>query len=146
MQASFIIRKATVTDFDAICQLLQSERLPIADLNPLLDNFFIAVESDRIIAVIGMDKYDNDGLLRSAIVHKDYRNAGIAAALIEQLFDHAKQTGVFSLYLITNTAEKYFERKGFTKISRDALPAGVSQSKEFNGLCPSSSVTMFRKL
>ena len=146
MQTTISIQKADKKDLDEICQLLVEANLPAIDLNPLLEHFFVAIENNRIISVIGMDKYEDDGLLRSAVVQMGYRNTGIATALVNQLFDYAKKQGVKSLYLITNTAETYFEKKGFMKISKDAVPASILQSKEFNGLCPASSIIMFREI
>ena len=145
MKNNIQIQKAGTHDFAAICELLASEKLPTSDLNPVLDNFFIAINGETITGVTGMDKYGADGLLRSAVVHKDYRNRGIAGSLVNQLFDHAKEQGITSLYLITNTAEGYFRRKGFVITDKENVPAAVLQSKEFNGLCPASSVIMVRK-
>ena len=146
MQNTISIQKAVAGDFDAICALLSADHLPASDINPLLHNFFIAVEDTEIIGVIGMDKYGSAGLLRSAVVKASHRCIGVAAALVNQLLAAARQSGVNTLYLITNTAEKYFEKKGFEQIAREAVPATVLQSKEFNGLCPASSVIMFRQL
>ena len=146
MQTTISIQKAGSKDFGKICQLLSEEKLPTEDINPLLEHFFIAVEENEITGIIGMDKYGDAGLLRSAIVTKTHRNSGIATALVNQLFDYAKQQHVSTLYLISNTAEKYFEKKGFHKIARNEVPETVLQSKEFNGLCPASAVIMARKL
>lgn len=146
MQTTINIKKADKRHFSQICQLLSAAQLPIEDINPLLEHFFIAVEGDAIIAVTGMDKYEDAGLLRSVIVQPHFRNSGIASELINQLFTYAKDQGIITLYLITNTAEKYFEKKGFKKMMRQEVPATVLQSKEFNGLCPSSSVIMKRLL
>ncbi len=144
MNTTIITRQAKKDDYEAICNLLSGEKLPIEDLNPLLENFFVSVDEGGINGVIGMDRYDDLGLLRSAIVKKGSRNHGIASVLVSQLFDHAKAAGIETLYLITNTAERYFSNKGFEKITRKDIPASVLQSKEFNGLCPASSVIMKR--
>ena len=142
MQTTIHIQKAGSKQYDAICQLLSAAQLPIEDINPLPEHFFIAVEADEIVAVTGMDKYGNAGLLRSVLVQPAFRNSGVAATLLSQMFSYAKEQGIVMLYLITNTAEKYFEKKGFKKIAREAVPATVLQSKEFNGLCPSGSAIM----
>ena len=146
MPATINIQKAGEKDFETVCKLLLQENLPIADLNPLLENFFIAVEDNKITGVIGMDRYGKDGLLRSAIVQKEYRNTGIAAALVARLFDEAAKQGVSTLYLITDTAAAYFEKKGFNKITKAEVAPAVLESKEFNGLCPASSIIMVQKL
>jgi len=146
MPATINIQKAGEKDFETVCKLLLQENLPIADLNPLLENFFISVEDNKITGVIGMDRYGKDGLLRSAIVQKEYRNTGIAAALVARLFDEAAKQGVSTLYLITDTAAAYFEKKGFNKITKAEVAPAVLESKEFNGLCPASSIIMVQKL
>ncbi|MEP6724537.1 MAG: GNAT family N-acetyltransferase, partial [Bacteroidota bacterium] len=91
MQTTINIQKAGTKNFDAICQLLSEEHLPTTDLNPLLENFFVAAENNEIAGVIGMDKYGDVGLLRSVIIKKSYRKKGIAAALINQVFIIAKK-------------------------------------------------------
>ena len=146
MKPVVTIKKANENNFFAVCSLLAEEHLPTADLNPLLENFFVIIDDNGITGIIGMDKYGEYGLLRSAIVKKEYRNKGIATVLVNKLIEHAKQQQVSSLYLITNTAEKYFQHRGFIKITRDEVPVAVLQSLEFNGLCPASSTIMQRRL
>lgn len=146
MQSAISIRKANTNDFDAVCALLSENNLPIADLNPLLENFLIAVQNGEVIGVMGIGRYGAAGLLRSAVVSASHRNTGLASALLQQLLEAARQSGLTNLYLITNTAENYFSKKGFVKISRQEVPEAVLQSKEFNGLCPASSAIMHRSV
>jgi amino-acid N-acetyltransferase len=115
MQSTVSIQKAAAADFDAVCALLSANNLPTADLNPLLDNFLVALEEGKVVAVMGIDRYGASGLLRSAVVSASHRNTGLAAALLQQLLEAANQSGLANLYLITNTAENYFGKKGFAK-------------------------------
>ncbi len=146
MHSGVSIQKATAADFDAVGALLSANNLPTADLNPLLEDFLVAVENGGLVAVMGIDNYGAAGLLRSAVVDSSYRNTGLASALLQHLLEAAKQSGLTNLYLITNTAENYFSKKGFVKINRESVPAAVLQSKEFNGLCPASSAIMRRSI
>lgn len=146
MTETIALRAAVAADFQNICDLLEANRLPTIDLNPSLPNFFIAEQAGKVAGVMGMDRYGSFGLLRSAATASDYRNQGIAGALAEQVEQAARSQQLTSLYLITNTAEAWFARKGFTKIDRSEVPAVVLQSKEFNGLCPSSSAIMVKPL
>jgi amino-acid N-acetyltransferase len=59
---------------------------------------------------------------------------------------NARKKGLTTLYLLTQTAEKYFEKKGFEKIARDQTPHEVQQSKEFSHLCPSTAVAMKKQI
>lgn len=138
------LQPASPADRPAICTLLQSENLPVVDLSPDLAHFFIARDNGQPIGLIGLDPYGANGLLRSMIVLPDYRNKGLAGELIAKLESHARNLGIRQLYLITNTAEAYFQEKGFQCIAKDQLPVDLASSAEFNGLCPASSAIMTR--
>lgn len=140
------IQPATAADFNSVITLLSAVNLPTTDVNTQLDNFFVATQHGQITGSIGLDQYGQYGLLRSMAVAKTHRNKGIASQLVSTLFDHAGKLHVTNLFLITNTAEAYFRQKGFIRISREEVPEVVLQSKEFNGLCPASSVIMSLQL
>lgn len=57
-----------------ILDLLQSARLPTEDLPDTLSDFFMAVDRQKPVAVIGLERYGTLGLLRSLVVHAEYRN------------------------------------------------------------------------
>ena len=146
MQKNFLIHKAHKSQYREICDLLFVEKLPTEDLNPELPDFFVAENNGKVVGVIGLEKYNDSALLRSMIVESTHRNEGIASRLVNELIQHAIVNDVKSLYLITNTAEPYFAKKGFIKIERDKVAPEVLQSKEFNGLCPASSTIMVKQL
>ncbi len=50
------------------------------------------------------------------------------------------------VYLLTTTAEFYFHRFGFTRISRADVALPVRDSIEFRESCPDSAVVMHRPL
>ena len=116
MQANINIRIAHKKDFNNICQLLSEENLPVSDINPLLENFFVAIEGNTVTGVIGIEKYVNTGLLRSAIVKEAYRNTGIATALINQLFNYAKSRESNRGTLSPILQKNILRRKGLKKL------------------------------
>jgi N-acetylglutamate synthase-like GNAT family acetyltransferase/protein-tyrosine-phosphatase len=139
------IQKATSADEAAIKQLLQQNKLPTEDINDL-SHFFIVKEDKKIIGTIGLEVYGDSGLLRSMATDAAYRNRGIAASLVAVLFQHARELGLKEIYLLTETAEKYFEKKGFHKIERNIVPEAVKQSKEFSHLCASTAIAMKKEV
>jgi len=145
-QTKFFITPATNETRQDIVSLLQSEKLPVEDLPVSLANFFIAHNNGEIIAAIGLERYENYGLLRSLVVHKDFRNNNIAGKLITALEGKAKKDGVEILYLLTETAPDYFAKKGYEKISREDVPEALKQSSEFSHVCPVSAVVMKKQL
>jgi amino-acid N-acetyltransferase len=47
----------------------------------------------------------------------------------------ARERGVRRLYLLTETAERYFLARGFERINRSAVPAAIASMEEFRGAC-----------
>jgi len=131
---------------EAIARILSAEKLPVDDLPELLDNFLVAIESEELIGVAGLEIYGAYGLLRSLAVVAAYRNQGLAWKLIERVESLAATMGLKELFLLTGTAPGYFAGKGFQKISRDEVPEELKQSSEFSHVCPVSAIVMKKPL
>lgn len=140
------ITSATTNQRQSIIQLLQTEKLPVDDLPASLDNFFVETEDNKVIGVIGLELYGDCGLLRSMIVDKEHRNKNIASGLVQRLENHAKTIGINCMYLLTETAPQYFERKGYQKITRDEVPESLKASSEFSHVCPVSATVMKKQV
>lgn len=141
-----MIRTAANSQRKEIIQLLQGENLPVTDLPASLDNFFVTMENDKVIGAIGLELYTDCGLLRSMIVSRDHRNKNIASGLIRKLEEFARTSGINTMYLLTETADKYFERQGYQKINRDDVPEELKVSSEFSHLCPATAFLMKKEL
>ena len=140
------ITRATTNQRQSIIQLLQSEKLPVDDLPASLDTFFVATEDDNVIGAIGLELYGDCGLLRSMVVDKEHRNKNIASGLVQRLESHAKTIGINCMYLLTETAPQYFERKGYQRTTRDEVPESLKASSEFSHVCPVSAIVMKKPL
>ncbi len=142
METRFIIQSAEATDLAAIITLLQQNKLPIEDIADGQQQFWLVKDGESIAGAIGIEVYGNYGLLRSMATDEAYRNKGIAAILIDGLFEFARKQKLTAIYLLTETAKKYFEKKGFVTVKRDDVPVELKQSKEFTHLCPSTAIVM----
>lgn len=131
---------------DKIVELLVAEKLPVADLPETLENFIVAIQDGSVVGVGGVEVYGNNGLLRSLAVHPEHRGAGIAGKLLARLDSTSKRNGLTALYLLTETAPDYFERKSYIKIKREEVPAEVQRSSEFSHVCPVSAIVMKKEL
>lgn len=136
------ILKAPDEQRQAVIALLQSGQLPVEDLPASFSNFFMAVDGDTIVGVIGLEQYEQYGLLRSMIVNKAYRNRNIASQLVQALEKHAAALEINVIYLLTETAPLYFERKGYQRIAREEVPEAIKASSEFSHVCPVSAIVM----
>ncbi|MBD1395034.1 arsenic resistance N-acetyltransferase ArsN2 [Mucilaginibacter glaciei] len=131
---------------EKVIELLAAEKLPVADLPEKLDNFIVAIQDGIVVGVGGVEVYGNNGLLRSLAVHREYRGAGIAGKLLARLDNMSKKNSLTALYLLTETAPAYFERKKYSKITREEVPVEVQQSSEFSHVCPVSAIVMKKEL
>lgn len=142
MELEIIIHPAVPADLNDVKSLLQQNKLPVGDLPVRLEHFFVVKQNGISIGVIGLECYGQYGLLRSMATDKDYRSRGIASELVTELFDYAKHLGLHEMYLLTETAEAFFVRKGFVRIGRDDAPAELNSSSEFSHVCPASAALM----
>lgn len=126
--------------------LLTAEKLPVADLPETLENFLVAIAGNKVIAIAGIEVYGTYGLLRSLAVHPEHRNAGTAGKLLERLESSAIYKGLANLYLLTESAAEYFQKKGYKVIGRNDVPAEVQASSEFSHVCPVSAIVMKKSI
>ncbi|AUD06567.1 arsenic resistance N-acetyltransferase ArsN2 [Spirosoma pollinicola] len=140
------IEPAQLADKAAIIALLEQGHLLTEDLPTRLADFVIAKEEGRPIGVAGLERFGLVGLLRSVAVDPQYQGQQIAAQLVSRLMETAQASSLENVYLITNTADRYFERYGFQIVNRQEVPAAIQQTQQFSELCPSSAIVMKRAL
>jgi amino-acid N-acetyltransferase len=134
-------------DEDQIRQLLADSELPYQDITAShLRHFLIGWDGSKFAGVVGLEIMGEFALLRSLAVATQYRGRGIASALVARAEDHAMSQGVEAVYLLTMTAAGLFEKLGYSRVDRTAVPAVVKETSEFQHLCPSNSVCMTKRL
>lgn len=131
---------------NALIQLLETEKLPSGDLPDDLSDFIAIIVNDELIGAAGIEKYGNYALLRSVVVAAHYRSRGIAGVLINNIESLARRNHLQELFLLTETAQNYFSKKGFRIIDRADVPEAVKQSSEFSHVCPVSAIVMKKSL
>jgi len=141
-QSSTTIRRATRSDQRRVEQLLSSLHLPTAGVADWIDRFWVADHAGSPVGVAGVEQYGNAALLRSVAVDPSWRDTGIGRTLVETALATARAEGADSVYLLTTTAERYFPRFGFERITRDEVPDSLRESVEFREACPASAVVM----
>ena len=130
---------------EAARDLLAAANLPTSDLtDQQLTTFFYCGPAAAPTALIGLEIYATEALLRSLVVDPSHRSTGLGSALVERAEAYATTQGVETLYLLTTTAESFFARLGYHRIDRAVAPAAIRSTREFAGLCPASSAFMFK--
>ncbi|GAA4447176.1 hypothetical protein GCM10023189_03230 [Nibrella saemangeumensis] len=129
-----------------VSALLESVQLPVNDLPTGLPGFIVALDDERLIGSAGVESFESIGLLRSVAVDPDYRDHKLGRRLVDAVLETARQQGVREAYLITTTADQYFERYGFERVERNTVPSPVAATQQFSQLCPASAVVMKKSL
>jgi amino-acid N-acetyltransferase len=137
------IRPAQAADMTAVIALLESAGLPTADLTSAQRlRLWVLEERASLVGVIGLERYGADALLRSLAVVPGDRNRGFGEELVLRVERDARAAGVERLVLLTETAEPFFRKLGYSVVERRSLNSEVQQSAEFRSLCPVSAVCM----
>jgi len=122
--------------------LLESCELPQDGLSDHLATTLVARDSGKVVGCAALELYGGDALLRSVAVEESMRGRGLGRRLTMSAMDLAKQHGVADLYLLTQTASKFFSHFGFKPTSRLDVPRRVQSSVEFTKACPVSALVM----
>lgn len=136
------IEPARTEDLPAVLALLENSGLPKDGLVEHLATALVARDDGRVVGSAALEVYDATALLRSVAVDAALRGQGLGQRLARAALDLARQRGVTSVYLLTETAADFFPRFGFRPIDRSAAPQAVQQSVEFARACPSSALAM----
>lgn len=141
------MRAPKLDDLPAIAALLSESGLPTDDLSEQdLSLFRIEGPINRLDAVGGLEPCDDVALIRSVATAASKRGRGLAGKTVNELEALAAEKGFVSLYLLTESAARFFESRGYSPVDRTDVPSAIQQSRQFSSLCPDSATTMCKLL
>ena len=141
------MRTPTLEHLPEITSLLLESGLPTDDLPEQdLSLFRIEVPIERLGAVGGLERCADFALMRSVATAPAMRGRGFAGKIVEELERLAAEKGFRNLYLLTETAERFFESKGYSAVDRSDVPAAIRESRQYSSLCPNSATVMCKKV
>jgi MarR family transcriptional regulator, 2-MHQ and catechol-resistance regulon repressor len=137
------VRRAGPGDVPQAERLLRLCNLPTEGIGGFSGEFFsVAEQNGRIVGLGGMEVCGAIGLLRSVVVAPGCRGKAVGRALVEDRLDWAEKQGLTDVYLLTVTADDYFERFGFVSVDRGSVPSEIKRTAEFSSICPSTATVM----
>jgi amino-acid N-acetyltransferase len=140
------MRSATLEDLQDVLNLLETAKLPTAGVKDHIQNFMLEFHKNTLLGCAGLEIYEQAGLLRSVAVSASKRSNGVGSRLVKSILEHARTQQLSSIFLLTQTAENYFPRFGFKRVSRPEIPASLQASEELRGACPDTAVVMMLEL
>ena len=139
-------RPAQASDCAAIELLLVAAGLPVDGAREHVHNFIVLENSSGLVGAVGLELYGKDALLRSLVVAQNERGKGFGKVLYRAAIEKARQHRIDNIYLLTETAEAFFAKRGFARIERASASRAVQQSVEFRSACPASAACMKLRL
>ncbi len=139
------VERARRSDLVGIHWLLNLHSLPSADITEdSLDHFLVYRDEIGVAGLVGLERYEDVALLRSLVVADGYAGRGLGRRLVAAAEELARESHIRRIYLLTMTAEFYFEYLGYRTTSREDAPARLKQCSQFKALCPSTAVLMVK--
>lgn len=120
---------------------LTDAQLPTDDIEYRGRTFFKALTSDgRIVGFSGVERCDDDYLLRPVVVLPTHRGQSLGSALVAQTLAGLDQAS--NIFVATTSAAPFFTRIGFSEVQRDSVHAAVLATRQLSFICPSSATVM----
>ncbi|MGA3286009.1 MAG: GNAT family N-acetyltransferase [Bacteroidota bacterium] len=136
-------RQAIEVDTETIRSILESQKLPTESVGTGATEFYLALHSGAIVGIAGYEYYGEDVLLRSVAVPSNLQKSGIGSQLVDWMIAFAKQKGVKRIILLTETASKFFAKKGFIAVDRSSIKNDpMKKSSQLGSCCCSSAICM----
>lgn len=130
-------------EFVEFQRFLKSCGLPEEDIR-LPGNLFALYRdhAGQTIGTGGLEFYGTTALMRSVAVALQFREQGLGEAIARDLIARARDRSMQAIYLLTETAQPFFEKLGFRTVSRDEAPLEIKGTSQFSAVCPVTAVVM----
>ena len=126
------VKPVSQSDLEGLRLVLLAEGLPVENILTAPVNFFSAqAENGAAVAWGGLEVYGTAAILRSVVVNSVLRGTGAGRKLVKALIDEARTLGLKRLWLLTNSAENFFGKMGFSHAIRSEAPIEIQNSEEF---------------
>lgn len=130
---------------DIVSELLQQNNLYTEGITEKNVQFFAMYEEEIVLGIGAFTVCGEFAMLRSVCINHRYQKRGLGNVLCNQLFIKAKELGLENIYLLTDTAERFFKKQNFNRIKREELPKVLENNILVQSACSMNSVVMHRK-
>lgn len=101
------------------------------------------IEYEGLVATATAEVRGTEAYLRGVSTREDLRGRELGTLVVAAAVGDARRRGASRCFLITETAEPFFDRLGFARVGREAVP---SWALELSPECPESAAAMVRRL
>lgn len=140
-------RPIAMTELNALAIALRQNGLPADDISAPGRKFWhFRNSAEATIGFGGLEIYGSLALLRSIVVMPAMQRQGMGQKIVHQLLRNAGDMGITKIYLLTTTAQAFFEAQGFKVIERMNVPVEILATRQAAQLCPGSAVILMKEI
>lgn len=144
---SVSIRLAKLYDLAQVKEFLLQANLPVEKIEEKFDNFILLFDlQSKLIGCAGLEIYNSFGLIRSVAIAKSFQNKKLGSLLVNNIEELARKKEILVIYLLTETAERFFTKHGYNIVSRNEVPEEIQNSFEYASSCKVSALVMKKNL
>lgn len=127
------LRIAEEKDVQALKSFIEKAGLSSDGIESIVE-YFVVMESDvdAMVASLGIEPVNGDGLLRSLVVSENINQAHLLS-LFESVHALGKEKGLIGSYLVANKKNsiEFLQLIGFQSIDHEEIPAHLLTSAHF---------------
>jgi arsenate reductase len=142
---NYSIKPAEGDYYQEVLHLLEKNKLPTGDIAGK-DLYVLLNENNKVVGAGGLEYFNGHALLRSVAVEDSYKGKGLGKFITGELEKIARKKGSKDLYLLTTTADGFFQSQGYQIVERNNVPEEVKKSSEFTTVCPDTAIAMRKPL
>jgi N-acetylglutamate synthase-like GNAT family acetyltransferase len=144
---SLLTMRPIAGDAPEMREALAAEGLALDDLaEPGRVFFRFEDASGQVVGYGGYEPHGDSALVRSIVVAAAVRDQGFGKQILTRLLERAKSNGARRAYLITESAQEFFEGAGFAVIDRASAPKAILATKQATLLCSETAPLMAKSL
>ena len=135
-------RTAAGPDLPHIAAMLHAGGLISGAARERIGRTIVAEVDRRVLATAAWEPFGDAALLRSVAVAQEHRRTGAGTIVVAAALRKIAEAGIHRVYLVTESAERFFEACGFRAIDRDALPAEIAGHPQVTRECSVTAPSM----
>ena len=133
-------------EFQSFKESVINAGLPYGDLNYQNQVLISYFDNNQMVGTGGLEILNSYGLLRSVSVYEHHRGKAIGKQIASDIISNAQRSNLDAVYLLTETAQGYFQKLGFETVDRESVPYEIKSTEQYAQLCPASATCMVIKL
>ncbi|MDT8860446.1 hypothetical protein N0O92_09380 [Alkalihalobacillus sp. MEB130] len=127
-----VVRKAKMKDMLPIQRLVAKAGLRDEGIEQYIESFLVVEDEDEnLIGTVGIEQYEENGLLRSLVLDSPIWNAKLSLEFLQLTLKYAEEQRMDTVYLCAKGTNALFHQLGFREVEKEDVPEPVKNSSHF---------------